>query len=492
MNPHRSKHSEYGHVTIAQPPAAFTWSEAQAGARAFSPASDPVRLLGGGIAAADGVVVLLASAGAYLLRHGPLAFSQEVAAITLLAVVLTFNAMRLTGCYTRHVSASLAVQIGRALRGWTAVFVMLLILGYVTKTSVEFSRVWAIGWYFAVLVGVALVRIVAAAKVRQWRQRGKLARTVAVVDLTGSGEELARRLLRGSAGTMRLVGVFSPQPSAGRKNGVTDLVALARLFRIDEVIVAVSGEQDSETEAVVRRLGTIPTHVSLCPDMPKMAFKPIEAGLLFGQPVLTIYHRPLMGWNRLTKRTEDIVLCVLALILLAPLMAIVALLIKLDSPGPVLFRQKRLGFNNNVITVYKFRTMVHRTTPDVNVVQAQRNDARVTRIGRILRRTSIDELPQLLNVLRDDMSLVGPRPHALAHNDQYSALIDGYLGRHRVQPGITGWAQVNGLRGETDTLDKMQRRVEHDLAYIDGWSLFLDLRILFLTVFLTLFDRNAY
>ena len=226
--------------------------------------------------------------------------------------------------------------------------------------------------------------------------------------------------------------------------------------------------------------------------MPDIAIAPREASLLFGQPMLTVYHRPLMGWSRVAKRAEDLVLSLAALVLLAPLMALVGILIKLDSPGPVLFQQERLGFNNNVIVVFKFRTMRHRSAPESDVPQARRGDPRVTRIGAILRRTSLDELPQLLNVLKGEMSLVGPRPHALAHNDQYAALINEYLGRHRVQPGITGWAQVNGLRGETATLDKMQRRVEHDLAYIDGWSLLLDLKILSLTAFLSVFDRNAY
>lgn len=476
----------------AHPPAAFTWSEAQASARAFSPSSDPVKLLGGGMAAADAAVVLGSSAGAYLLRHGATVLPPEIASITVLAAVLTLNAMRLAGAYPRHPAPALAVQIGRAAQGWTAVFVLLLILGYLTKTSDDFSRVWAITWYGFVLVGLALVRLAAAAKVRRWRERGKLARTVAIVDLAGTGAELARRILAHGTGEMRLVGLFSPQPTASSKNGIADLVALSRLFRIDEVIVAVSGQRDTATDAVIRKLGTIPTNVRVCPEMPNMTLAPREATLLYGQPLLTIYHRPLMGWNRVAKRTEDLVLSALALVLLAPAMALVAVLVKLDSPGPVLFRQHRLGFNNNVITVFKFRSMTHGPAPEVDVQQARRHDPRVTRVGRILRRTSLDELPQLFNVLAGEMSLVGPRPHALSHNDQYAALIDDYLGRHRVQPGITGWAQVNGLRGETETLDKMQRRVEHDLAYIDGWSLLLDLRVLFLTVFLTIFDRNAY
>jgi len=186
------------------------------------------------------------------------------------------------------------------------------------------------------------------------------------------------------------------------------------------------------------------------------------------------------------------VLGAVILIPMLPLMAACALLIKLDSAGPVLFRQKRYGFNNNEITVFKFRTMAHEPVPSEIVPQARRNDPRITRIGAFLRKTSLDELPQLFNVLRGEMSLVGPRPHAVAHNEHYAKIIDGYLGRHRVKPGITGWAQVNGLRGETETPEKMRMRVQYDLFYIDNWSLVFDLKILAMTSFLGFVHRNAY
>src|ERR1700712_4412208 len=487
-------------MTATHAPAAFAWRQAQAGARAFSLVSDPVKLLGGGMAAADGLVVLFSSAGAYLLRNGGGFLPREIAGTTLVTAVLMMNAMWFAGCYTRHIAEPLLTQIKRASKWCSLVLVTLVIFAYLTKTSDGFSRIWAVCFYLSVLSGIAIVRFGAALQLARWRRQGRLARTVAVVDIAGTGERLARQLMQAGTGDMRLVGVFSPQPTNGRKNGIADLIALSRLFRIDEVFISTSGRQQGAVDAldtidaVARKLGTIAATVRLCPEMPEMALVPREAGLLFGHPVLTIYHRPLMGWNRVVKRMEDLVICVIALVLAAPVMAIVAVLIKLDSPGPVLFRQKRPGFNNNVITVFKFRSMVHRPSPDADtyVQQAQRNDPRVTRIGRILRRTSIDELPQLFNVLGGKMSLVGPRPHAVAHNDQYAALIDDYLGRHRVQPGITGWAQVNGLRGETETLDKMQRRVEHDLYYIDQWSLSLDLKILFLTALRGAFDRNAY
>ena len=471
---------------------AFAWTQAQAGARAFAPSSDPARLLGDGLAVGDAAVILLSSVAAYLLRHGITGFPLEITSTTLLAAALMFNAMRLTRAYRNDATASVGVQMRRAAQAWSVVFVTLVILGYLTKTSDTFSRLWAVGWYALALAGFAVTRLAVASQVRRWRGQGRMARTVAIVDLAGTGDDLARRMLRSAADDIRLVGVFSEQRAAGRKNGLDDLIALARLFRIDEVIVSVTGRLDTAADAVIRRLGIIPTNVRLCPELPPLTVAPREVDLQFGQLVLTIYRRPMVGWSRVAKRIEDLVLATLALVLLGPLMLAVALLIRFDSAGPVLFRQKRLGFNNNVITIFKFRTMLHRSGPETEVPQAQRDDPRITRLGRLLRRTSIDELPQLFNVLRGEMSLVGPRPHALAHNDQYAVLINEYLGRHRVQPGITGWAQVNGFRGETETLDKMQRRVEYDLAYIDSWSLFLDAKILIMTLLYGVFSRNAY
>jgi putative colanic acid biosynthesis UDP-glucose lipid carrier transferase len=211
-----------------------------------------------------------------------------------------------------------------------------------------------------------------------------------------------------------------------------------------------------------------------------------------GVPLLGVLQRPFSRWGYLVKAVEDYALATLLLILTAPLMLAIALAVWLDSPGPIIFRQKRYGFNNGTIEVFKFRTM--RTDQDENdrAVQARRDDRRLTRLGHWLRRTSLDELPQLFNVLRGEMSVVGPRPHMVEHNQQYAALIETYLGRHRVKPGITGWAQVNGWRGETDTLEKMERRIGHDLYYIENWSLSFDLRILAWTLLVGLIHPNAY
>jgi Undecaprenyl-phosphate glucose phosphotransferase len=477
---------------ISGPIPAVTWSEAQAGARAFSRSSNPMRLLVDAMMIADAAIILATSAAAYAVRHGSAGVPLEVVAITLLSLILTLNALRLTGAYGQLLEP-VASQIGKAAKVWSCIFVAMTTMGFLTKTSVDASRIWAASWFVFALAGFAGVRLLGGAIVRSWRRRGRLVQTVAIVDMSGTGAELSRKMQLREARETRLLGVFSAGADRRGKSrsSVDDLIDLSRHFRIDEVIIAVGGRSDADVNAVIRRLALLPSNIRVCLEMPELAFPPTKAAMMFGQPVLTVRQSSCTGINKFIKRVEDVVLASILLLLLSPLLLAVALAVKLSSPGPVLFRQKRLGFNNNVIEVLKFRSMVHRPE-EAGTPQATKQDPRITRIGRFLRRSSIDELPQLLNVLSGDMSLVGPRPHALAHNDQYAALIDNYLGRHRVQPGITGWAQVNGFRGETDTLDKMQRRVEHDLAYIDNWSILLDLRILLATAFSTAAYRNAY
>ena len=235
---------------------------------------------------------------------------------------------------------------------------------------------------------------------------------VAVIDTGGNGDALARQIVETGGADTHLLGVFSAH--SDRSGGIDDLIRLTRLFRVDDIIVDAMGGEESEIGTVVRKLGTIPTNVHLCTSYLQAAFPRQEPRLLFGSPVLTIYRRPLTGWGVVVKRAEDLALGSLLLFLFLPLMLAVAAAIRIDSPGPVLFRQKRLGFNNNPFEILKFRTMIHVPGPELDVPQAQRNDPRVTRVGRFLRRTSLDELPQLLNVLKGNMSLVGPRPHALA------------------------------------------------------------------------------
>jgi Undecaprenyl-phosphate glucose phosphotransferase len=237
---------------------------------------------------------------------------------------------------------------------------------------------------------------------------------------------------------------------------------------------------------------TVPVRIDLVPNNVVWQFPAMNMERLGGVPVVTIANSRVDEQMGIVKRLEDLVISTLLLIGASPIFLLIALLTKLDSKGPVIFKQRRHGFNNQIFEVYKFRSMTVAACADVNVEQVRRNDSRVTRFGKFLRSSSLDELPQLFNVLLGQMSIVGPRPHAVQHNREYGAIISEYYARHNVKPGITGWAQVNGLRGETDTVEKMHRRVEYDLHYIEHWSLLLDLKIILKTVFVVWFHHNAY
>jgi putative colanic acid biosynthesis UDP-glucose lipid carrier transferase len=339
---------------------------------------------------------------------------------------------------------------------------------------------------FALLVGA---RVAVAELLQALQRSGRLATTVAVVGAGASVERLLARLAFASGPAMVVVEAFDLD-NRPCEDVAKALTKAACTRDIDEVLIPLPWSSPTPLDTLLRALGNLSITVRLLPELPNTSFSCLHVGTPCGLPAISVIERPLSDSQMALKRAEDIILSFLALAAFAPVMVLVALLIRLDSPGPVLFRQERWGFNARPISVLKFRTM--RLHDDDAVIQATRHDPRVTRIGRILRRTSLDELPQLINVLRGDMSLVGPRPHAVAHNQQYAALIDNYLARHRVKPGITGLAQVNGCRGITDTLDKMERRVAYDLRYIEQWSLLLDVKVLLKTIYVGFVDRNAF
>jgi exopolysaccharide biosynthesis polyprenyl glycosylphosphotransferase len=261
---------------------------------------------------------------------------------------------------------------------------------------------------------------------------------------------------------------------------------------VDDIIVALPWTGEQPLRQVVASLHELPSHIYICPDLagfqPELRQPPSHFAEL---PVLEVAGKPLSGWDIVVKALEDYVLGVAIAIVLLPILLLIALVIRLDSPGPALFRQKRLGFNNQVFEIYKFRTMHHTPVPEGYVVAAKRADPRVTRVGRVLRRFSLDELPQIFNVLTGTMSLVGPRPHPVNQNEEFAQAIRGYFARHRVKPGITGLAQIRGLRGEAD-VERMKVRVQHDVAYAESWSFLLDMKILALTVVAIVIGRNAY
>jgi Undecaprenyl-phosphate glucose phosphotransferase len=322
---------------------------------------------------------------------------------------------------------------------------------------------------------------------------GRLATAVAIVGSDESALALGTRIRTLDTRDLHVVGVFTDQPCGKQSVGtVDDLIRVARSTYLDEIRLVLPWRSATDLNAIIRKLSVLPVDITLDPwaaalDRP-FGSAPREPAL----PIATVKRRPLRGWHSALKRAEDIAVALFLLTLLAPVFGLIILIIRLSDPGPIFFRQERYGFNSNPIMVRKFRTMYHDPHPDPLIPQATRNDPRVTRFGAFLRRTSLDELPQLINVLLGDMSIVGPRPHASVHNEKYDRLIDGYLARHRVKPGITGWAQVCGFRGATITLEQMQLRLQHDLYYIENWSLLFDVWIILLTIPVVMLGRNAY
>lgn len=339
--------------------------------------------------------------------------------------------------------------------------------------------------------------------VTRWIRAGYLARNIIIFGAGNEGERLIAKLQQSPDPAVAICGLFDDRKSwlpssvlgLNVLGDMGDLIRFVRCNPVDEVIVALPLNAERQLTEIFAKLKGLPIDLRL--SIEPVAYKYDIRGMSYvsGVPVFEIADRPLKNWHALAKWMEDKILTALLLLWLAPLMAFIAMLIKLDSPGPVFFIQERFGFKNNVIRVLKFRTM-HVTCCDPSGGQRTvRNDPRVSRVGRVLRRLSLDELPQLLNVLRGDMSLVGPRPHAVgmqADGCLYGDAVDEYFHRHRVKPGITGWAQVNGFRGEVDTLEKARARVDHDLYYIEHWTLWLDFKILLMTAGILIAPDNAY
>jgi Undecaprenyl-phosphate glucose phosphotransferase len=283
------------------------------------------------------------------------------------------------------------------------------------------------------------------------------------------------------------------EPKLGR---VDDLVEFGRLTRVDLVIFALPVSAEGRILEMLKKLWVLPVDIRLAAHSAKLRFRPRSYSYIGKVPVIDVADRPIADWDVVMKWLFDKIVGITALIALSPVMALTALAIKLDSRGPVLFKQKRYGFNNDLIEVYKFRSMRVEDSDATAAKLVTKGDPRVTRVGRFIRKTSLDELPQLFNVVfKGNLSLVGPRPHAVnakAEARRYDEAVDGYFARHRVKPGLTGWAQINGWRGETDTHEKIQNRVEHDLYYIENWSVLFDLFILLRTPFALLNTESAY
>jgi len=454
--------------------------------------------------AADLTVIVVAGIVAYLLRHGIGEIPGRYWVAVLVCALLASQVFHFTGLYRFALLDRIGPQLRKLTVGWAVVWTLLVGLMFFTKTSEDFSRAAAALWLAGGLGGFLALRIWLKLSLRAWRRQGLMTRNVAVVGAGDLGRRLVGHLLQvPEERGIRLAGVFDdrrtrvpPSELEGvpMLGNVDALLELCRREQVDLAVIALPWSAEQRIAELIAKLRQVPVDVQLCPEAIGFRLLDRPVSHLAGLPMLTVFDRPLAGWNYVVKSIEDRVLAALILLAIWPAMLAIALAIRLDSDGPVLFRQRRYGFNNNEIVVLKFRTMRLPGPGEAaeEGAQARRADPRVTRVGAFLRRTSLDELPQFINVLRGEMSIVGPRPHAVAHNVKYAALIQQYYGRHRVKPGITGWAQIHGFRGETDRPEKMEQRVAHDLYYIDNWSLGLDLRIILRTLLVGFVHDNAY
>jgi Undecaprenyl-phosphate glucose phosphotransferase len=406
------------------------------------------------------------------------------------------------GGYSFRNFANLWLQVRAISVGFGATFALLTVLAYAAKLAEFYSRSWSVMWIAGIFVQLILIRLVVSRLLKEWAQQGLLARVIAIV---GGGKESRRfltKLRAAEESDLIVVGIFDdrmdrlPPEIAGYKvMGTTDdLISLARSFLLDEIVIALPLYAEKRIGQLVDKLRSVPSDLRL--SLGAIERFPILGLGKVGQTLtIEIADRPLKNWARVTKRIEDTVLGTLLFIISAPLMGLIALAIRFESPGPALFVQPRFGFNNELISVLKFRTMYTALSDRSGACRTVPNDPRVTRVGRFLRKLSLDELPQLINVLRGEMSLVGPRPHVpamKAGHQLYHEAVREYFLRHHVLPGMTGWAQVNHSRGEIATLVAARERVAYDLFYIEHWSVWMDLKIMLLTVRVLVTHKNAY
>lgn len=417
-----------------------------------------------------------------------------------LGTILALNIISFLGGYRPQVTNAFGRSLACALAGWAATLTVLVVLRWRLGIEGGYATGWFVNWALSSAAGLVFLRTMSCLLIG--RKVGAT-RRVAIVGCGAEGQTLLSRYATDPEGEFDIVGVFedrlerSPQfcwsyPLRGNLDALLDF---ARDDRLDDVIVALPFSAGDRLRQIFAKLRVLPANVYLAADPLDIGDDAIGLERIGGVPVIRVIPTPLGEAQRIAKEIEDRVLGAIILALISPLLVFIALLIKLDSPGPFFFRQMRLGYSNRLIEVFKFRTM-RTDLADPNAERlTSRDDVRVTRVGRILRRTSLDELPQFINVVRGEMSIVGPRPHARAAKAGgllYPDAVEAYAARHKVKPGITGLAQIKGWRGETRTVEQIRQRVAHDMIYIRNWTLWLDLKIIAITAFTGFFSRDAY
>jgi len=443
-----------------------------------------VSLLRAAIRITDIVVIGLSGLVMYAgsaLMHDQALSSEYVSAIvvTMFAAAAVFQ---WAGVYTGDYVFSRRRRIEKVILAWIGTAVLMIAAAYSLGVSEYYSRAWAGNWFVVAACLLSATRILFTGLARDWAGEGRFAERTVIVGAGLQGARLAKHLEQHGDIRTEVIGFVDDRRSRVTSGdldhpflgNVDDLLRLIRNNQVDQVFVALPWAAENRLRDIVLEIATTPIRVHLAPDLAGFQFPDRSFSQVAQIPMLNLFDRPISGVDHFMKSVEDMIVGGLLTVMMAPVMAVIAIAIKMDSPGPVFFRQKRQGFNNNLIDVWKFRSMYTHMADKDCTTQTTKDDPRITRVGAFLRKTSLDELPQLFNILNGTMSLVGPRPHALSTKSEgrlFEDVVDRYAARHRVKPGITGWAQVNGWRGETDTAEKIEQRVEHDLYYIDNWSL---------------------
>ena len=430
--------------------------------------------------------------------------NQSTTICSLVASVFLFLIGELFGIYRPGRGRSADHEVGLATMAWTVSYICLLTLGIFTRTSDTFARSSIVAWYFVGGLFVLSTHMCVRAILESLGRRGYGARKTAIVGANRLGLEVAINAKRSTDSGLLVVGFFDDRGDGrgdGRRAEVTQdmppflgdsnrLMEMVASGEIDTVLITLPMRAEKRIQSVLDRLANTTASAYIVPDFFVFELLHSRWTHVGGLPVVSVFESPMYGVDGWLKRALDVSISLVGVVLVSPILFICALLVKFTSPGPVFFRQKRYGLDGKEILVWKFRSMSTCDNGPI-VKQATKNDPRITPVGAILRKTSLDELPQLFNVILGSMSLVGPRPHANAHNEHFRTLIRGYMMRHKVKPGITGLAQVEGSRGETDTVEKMEARISLDHRYIRDWSIWMDIKILFKTIFVVL-RRDAY
>lgn len=440
------------------------------------------------------IVLIFASLYAICLLNN-VDFEIRYLLFSLIVLVIFQMVGGITDFYRSWRGVKISAELKLILKNWFLSYV--LALGIISLFH-DFDlniRVAAI-WFIVVTIGFVLCRSLIRVGAGILRRLGYNTRRVAVVGSLPAGINLLKSFAEEPWMGFIVLGYYNSEPLTSVSDinfcgNFDKLIIDARDGKIDRIYIAMNMQEEAKIKKIVQQLTDTTCSVLLIPDIFTFNILQARTEEINGVPVVPLFDTPLSGINMIFKRLEDIIVSTVILLLISPVLLIISVAVKFSSPGPVHFRQLRYGMDGKPIRVWKFRSM-RVMENDENVVQATKNDIRVTKVGKFLRSTSLDELPQFFNVWCGQMSVVGPRPHAVAHNEQYRALIQGYMLRHKVKPGITGLAQINGWRGETDTLEKMEKRIEYDLLYIRGWSIWLDLKIIFLTVFKGFINKSAY